>query len=522
MATDYGDIPPPIPLKGPLLLHEITLPSTLLVIALCIPHQSWLITSIFLPAILAAHYRLLQTTSSNPSFGYFVGTYVAMHTLITLNLLVFSNPRRDFRRLIPAYCATTNGVANGTKEKAFKEPIQKGEGYPQDSLLRRLGWVIELTQVSRGIGWNWQIRPIPSTDPRELTSVRVFFRRRIVRLSMILLWLDFLCWLMRDLDGAYFLPEGNAFHNPDTYIPLYRSLWSKPWKKQEFPPPKGFPAIPQGEDKWLARGAYILFLRTMRAIFSASAMYSTINAPYTIKSVIAASMGCIFGLGEPGGWRSRWLDWRSWPDIFGGWRQGDWGHGILGWWGTAWHSIFKNVCNLPLLNLFCSQQLIIGLQSFTAPGRFIISNLSLRKNGPAATAVNFITPFLMSGALHFAGSYSQSGGGWGCVRFFLLQPFGIASERTFLYVYRRFAPSSLRSKVLEKYVPYLWTVAWFTIVSPSFFDEYRYGGVWSVEPIPLSVFRGMSGNGWWHWGPSNDGRVWWMWHDSLGGWGIQL
>lgn len=146
----------------------------------------------------------------------------------------------------------------------------------------------------------------------------------------------------------------------------------------------------------------------------------------------------------------------------------------------------------------------------------------MRKNGISATAVRLVMPFVMSGGLHFAGCYCQNGGGWGAVQFFLLQPLGIALEQTLLYVYRRFAPSSTRSKRLETAVPYLWALIWFTAVSPSFFDEYRYGGVWAVEPIPFSVFQGASGRGWWYWGTSLDGRGWWRWHDSLGGWGIQL
>lgn len=105
------------------------------------------------------------------------------------------------------------------------------------------------------------------------------------------------------------------------------------------------------------------------------------------------------------------------------------------------------------------------------------------------------------------------------MRFFLLQPIGIVLEWIFLYIYRR---SALRSKRLETILPYLWTLIWFTAVAPSFYDDYRYGGVWAVEPVPISLIRGVSGGGWWHWGKGLDGRNWWEWHDSLGGWGIKL
>lgn len=168
---------------------------------------------------------------------------------------------------------------------------------------------------------------------------------------------------MRDIDGAYFLPEGNAFRNPDTFVPIYRSLFSP--MQQELSIPKGFPPVPQAEDSWLVRGAYLLFLRTARVLFAGSAMYATINGPYTIMSVLAASMGCIFGLGEQEGWRRRWLDWRAWPDIFGGLRENDWGHGIFSWWGTAWHGLFKNVTLQSLVSLFLLVSLVTDLLDYS-------------------------------------------------------------------------------------------------------------------------------------------------------------
>lgn len=163
--------------------------------------------------------------------------------------------------------------------------------------------------------------------------------------------------------------------------------------------------------------------------------------------------------------------------------------------------------------------MITGLQSLIAPGRSIISSLGLQKNSAAATTISLVLPFALSGGLHFAGCYTQSGGGWGSIRFFLLQPIGIVLEWILLHIYRR---SALRSKRVETILPYLWTLIWFTVVGPTFFDEYRYSGVWAVEPVPFSVFRGARGDGWWHWGKSLDERGWWKWHDSLGGWGIEM
>lgn len=153
---------------------------------------------------------------------------------------------------------------------------------------------------------------------------------------MIWVWLDILCWVMRDVDAAFWIPEGEAVRSPETFMPLYRSLFSRPWRSQVFPPPRGVP------------GGYEGVVGVLRGVLAGTAMYTTVNATYTIVAVGAAGMGWVFGIGGEGGWRRRWWDWRAWPDVFGGWREGDWGCGVLGWWGKAWHGLFKNVgCFFP-------------------------------------------------------------------------------------------------------------------------------------------------------------------------------
>lgn len=410
-----------------------------------------------------------------------MGTYAALHSYTAFNLLIFINPQRDLIRLRRG------------------QPEEKGDRYPK-SLPKRIGWAVELTQNLRGVGWNWQIPSVPPLHKTEInaTSAKPFFRRRAIRMFWIWLYLDFLCLMMKDIDIEYYAPRGNAHHEKygDSY-PIYDSLLASPTRPQHFPPPKGFPAIP---DEGVLRVVYQVLLKCMRTTFMGSAIYTTVNAPHTVLSIVAVTMGCIFGLGPEGGWRRRWLDAKEWPDIFGGFRDGHWGNGILGWWGTAWHGLFKNV--------------------FVAPAKFINRKLNLPKGSFAAASVNLTIPFLLSGGLHWAGCFTQSGGGLGTVRFFMLQPFGIAFERIALRLYRR---TGLSSPVFEKWVPYVWAFAWFMTVSGSFVDEYRYGGVWCVEPVPVGVARMLYGEAkgeWWYWGHGQHG--WAGWDESLGGWGIRL
>lgn len=141
------------------------------------------------------------------------------------------------------------------------------------------------------------------------------------------------------VDAAYFLPEGNAYSSLDTLRePVYAGLLAPSSKPQGFVPPRG----------WEVGGGVVgmlgwLALHTFRTVLQGAIIYTSMNGVYTEFAVVFTSVGGIVGVGEPGGWRRSWLDWRSWPDLFGGWREGDWGHGLTGWWGKAWHGLFKHV-----------------------------------------------------------------------------------------------------------------------------------------------------------------------------------
>lgn len=340
MAIDHSQPPSS---KPPLLIHEFILTYALLIAALSIPTHRRLVSAIFLPLLWSSYYRLVQTTSQSPPVAFVVGAFVVFHAYHSFNLLVFRDPRTEFSRT-DNYVIATNNKSNGSATGPESPKSQKGEPYPLGSLTQRIIWVFDLVCNMRGIGWNWAIRPIPPISVEEATSLRVFLRRRVIRLLLIWAWLDATMFWVHYLDAAYFLPEGNAYSSPDVLRePVYADLFSSSSKPQEYPPPRGFPAIPSNG---VQKVVYQLFLHSTRAILQGALIYTSMNGAYTEFALVFAAIGGLVGLGKPGGWRRRWLDWRSWPDMFGGWGQGDWGHGLIGWWGKAWHGLFKHVCSL--------------------------------------------------------------------------------------------------------------------------------------------------------------------------------
>lgn len=75
-------------------------------------------------------------------------------------------------------------------------------------------------------------------------------------------------------------------------------------------------------------------------------------------------------------------------------------------------------------------------------------------------------------------------------------------------------------------MPYVWAFGWFIVTSEPFLEDLRYGGVWAMQPVPVSVWKGLWGvkEGWWPWTKETEvgWRGWWEWHSSLGGWGIRV
>lgn len=483
--------------KRPFLLHQILLPQLLVFLACWIPvgDRRFLATA-FLPLFTAALWQLLAAGSSSPAVGYGVGTFVATVAFKALEVLVF-------RPVDDMWMVGERGGQTGAVQSGGEERIP----YPRNGW-SRAGWVLDLTHSMRGVGWNWRV-PLPRPQSTDATTGR-WLLRRVVRGVAMYFWIDFLVFYIQTMDYAFFVPEGRAtgFHPAPAgrpYDGLFAQSEHTPWG---YPPPVGFPPMPSA---WWARVAYECVLHTLRALLSASSIFSAISGMYTFVALLFVSAGAVataVGGGAPlRGWKRRWLAPEVWPDAFGHWRSGNFGGGIKGWWSRGWHGMFRSI--------------------FTAPADWAVSSLRLDPRGAAAWAVLLAGSFGMSAALHFCGCWTQAFSGWGAARFFLVQPLGIVFESAVMAGYVRFLrPAEPREQpggggrarrrwrrlqVAEKVVMYLWAVFWFVATSGALFEEYRWSGFWSVEPLPFSFWRWMRGERWAVWATAPGERPWWRW-----------
>jgi hypothetical protein len=59
----------------------------------------------------------------------------------------------------------------------------------------------------------------------------------------------------------------------------------------------------------------------------------------------------------------------------------------------------------------------------------------------------------------------------------------------------------------------LFAAGWLALTGPLLVDDFARCGVWLFEPVPVSLVRGLTGQGWWCWGGRWvgwwQGRYWW-------------
>lgn len=203
-------------------------------------------------------------------------------------------------------------------------------------------------------------------------------------------------------------------------------------------------------------------------------------------------LACTFGPRLLGPHASTWL----YPPLFGS-LSSIAEQGLAGLWGGWWHQLFR--------------------YAFEAAGDYVGGKLlRLPKKSIPGGIVRVFVAFVCSGMLHGFASYTVLGDTKpisGSFLFFALQPVGIVAQRALsIYLkqkgYREAIPPWMR-----KTGNVLVVVLWCRLTGPLIADEFAACGIWLYEPLPVSLIRGLRGEGWWRWGGEwvrwYSGDRWW-------------
>ncbi|KAG9248436.1 hypothetical protein BJ878DRAFT_36303 [Calycina marina] len=376
--------------------------------------------------------------------------------------------------------ATSNGPtrendsAQLSKEDRDPEWEYYWQPYP-DNIWQRINWVIDLFANFRGVGWNWQIPPMPAQpsfithslhSPTPKTSksaiscagLRYHSTNRQLLVHTIPKFL--VGYLILDILKTTMMHDPYFIFGPTTYA---------------------LPAHIQALPSFLLKAYRLLF---SFAAITISLEMAFLFAPLCLCLLLGPN---VLGLrGEP------WYyiaDWGS-PSTVAS-------KGLNGFWGSWWHQAFRFI--------------------FSAPTNFLISNGYIKARSSAAKLSALLFAFGISGFLHFSGSVSSFSNTypWHPAMFFALQGVGIFIQTTFC---------SLAHDHLEKVSESVrkagnmgFAFAWLFCTAGWITDDFARGGLWLWEPVPVSFCRGLGfGAGeerLWVWGKVKigwyTGRMWW-------------
>ncbi|PGH29920.1 hypothetical protein GX50_07328 [[Emmonsia] crescens] len=390
----------------------------------------------------------------------------------------------SYLRLSPR--ATEKHLQPRTKCKSFrKRPhemyILRWQAYPT-TFSHRLAWVWDLTLNMRGAGWNWRISTIPVL-PKSISSHLDRSSHEVNKPEIV------------NLGDTKSAAKSALFQMILSYIGLdalkvIMMLDPYFWGIVSSPPPSPLDSF--GTFGKITTQTYRLLLSVMGVVYAVECAASTMSLLSLSISLWApfARTWTSVPIEAP------WL----YPKLFGSCLSSILDHGLIGFWSKWWHQIFRF--------------------NFLQPSNWIYTHLPHRLQKPFVRQfLQLYIAFGLSGLLHAAGSYTQLAPTTpfpNLFLFFFLQAPAIMFQDL---VARHIIPllPFRPPRWLRRSTNFIFVVAWAFLIGPLGADDFAKGGIWLVEPVPLSPARGLGfgaeGQGWWCWkGPAFSqwrGEKWW-------------
>ena len=468
-------------------------PNLLIVYLLLPPSDSKLVHYLRYPLFAVIIYlsisAIIECRSSMVTVGYGIGLLNAWVILWSASLIIFNDARADFKRIeeyetkkgdsaesllngndggITTGADITDGQplkprrldgVNKQPEQMSKEPNStKRISYTWQTLpptfLHRLDWVLDLISNFRGVRWNYQITglaPPPSHIRSSLKDPELpppNEQSHLTRKDLVRRYLPtfVICYFVQDALKHFTLQD-----------PYFWSL-----------PPSTLSPFP--------------YPRVARTVISLVFVYTSLLIIFLHAPLV---FGVLLGPERIGQHAWPWL----YAPYFGSISQ-IWYKGLAGLWGGWWHQVFR--------------------YAFEQAGEFAGKCTGWGKKSQRGAMLRVVVAFACSAMLHACASYGTLGKTnpiRGAFAFFMSQSFGILAQRA---VSGWIKNAGLRDRFpawLRGFGNLIVVVGWCCLTGPIIADDFAAAGIWLYEPVPISIFRGLTGNGWWHWG----GR-WVRWH----------
>lgn len=522
-------------------------------------HNRFTRYTVFAVVLLWHTYLVTCYQAKSVAVVYGAGISSAWGTLWAATLLVFRDAKTDFRRLERRKvgraelnsASSDNGSVSPSSHVLHKKGDESNlrrrarlsehgpetdnqvdkndleyiwQSYPTNSTFwHRLRWNADLLTNFRGSGWSWRISGLPSLplqvqEPLSRTSASSsstedsikdvpvshigiqrydslppLLKHNVLFLIRHYLTIDLILTLMHHdpyfYSGVHSTPAPSYLASVLAYLPhalvpvlvkIYRLLLSMLMVST------------------CLKFACALGPPTFCYLLSASSSPLR-NAPYPFNKLAFMTISS-----------SPWL----YPDAFGPYSN-VLSRGLAGWWGAWWHQLFRF--------------------AFQSAGEFAVDGVGVDRKSMLGKVVQAIVVFFVSGCVHASGSLmlsARSEGAkpvTGAMLFFMVQPIGIMIEMGVRAWWKQATRGQEKDKETEKKalpvwvlgaVRFVWVHVWFYFTAGLLVDDFARSGVWTFEPLSVSIFRGLGmgvqGDGWWCWGGGamtwwyDGGHRWWL------------
>jgi len=392
-------------------------------------------------------------------------------------MIIFYNPQKDFAQInrvvrksstpwkketgaiVTKPSTQVNHKLHGRGDSSRSRYQYVWQRFPHD-YGDRVRWLLDLLTSTRGQGWNWRVAGLPPLpkDVKNDLDCSVFLNSDYMRTNSRVVNFN----NARDLLRYHILSFVFYILLCDFTSTM---MLHDPWvltRGQDMSPPSYLPANLQSLPQIVKLCRLSLCLFHLEAANKLNFNLASIFWVGILGPVTANARG------EP------WMNVNQF-----GQRREIFRKGLAGYWSKYWHQTLR--------------------VAVTTPAKKIVQGLGLESR-----ALEGIIAFSLSGFLHacVSGNVLGMSGVYEQPMFFILQAVGISLQT---YMSRRLSHLIQLPLLVRQIVNFTFALGWLYITGPIFCHNFAKAGLWMLEILPISLFRGPLRLGlpedtrWWRW-----------------------